>query len=423
MDNFATANMFTDLSLVHNPHPYFEYLRGLGGAVRLPQNGVVATVGYDETLSVMRDDDRFSAVNATVGPMTLPFIPDGNDITAQIEQHRGEIAFGGLISCQDPPLHTKTRSLMAGVITPKRLRENEEFMVRLADRQIETFIDRGSFEVSQDFGIPMATLTVADLLGVPETDHASFTEMLGVDPVIPGQIGGTEHVGNNPLEGVGRVFYQYLSERRAAPRADVLTTLALAKYIDGSTPDIADVVGIAAFLFAAGQDTTVSLMAAALRILAEDPELQRRLRQERDRIPDFLEEVLRLEGTVKAVFRLSKMPARVGNIDVAPGTTVMLILAAANRDPRRFERPHELLLERKNARDHLSFGRGVHACMGAPLARAEAKITLEQIFDRLGEFRIDERFHGPKDARHFEFKPTFMFRTLKELHLAFEPLG
>jgi cytochrome P450 len=423
MDGFDHANIFSDLSLVADPHPYFDHLRRQGNAVRLPQYGVVATVGYDETLAVLRDDDRFSAINAPLGPMTLPFTPEGDDISQQIEQHRGEIPFAGLIACQDPPLHTKTRSLMAGVLTPRRLRENEEFMRHLTDQQIDRFIDGGAFEVSKDLGTPMATGTIADLLGVPDADHAAFTAMLGAEPVTPGQIGGADQVANNPLEDIGRYFYHCLSERRAAPRDDVLTTLALAKYQDGTVPDVADIVGLAAFLFAAGQDTTVSLIAAALRILAEDPELQRRLRRERERIPDFLEEVLRLEGTVKANFRLAKVPVRVGDIDLAPGTNVMLILAAANRDPRRFERPNEFMLERRNARDHLSFGRGVHACMGAPLARAEARIALERILERLGEFHIDERFHGPQQARRFAFKPTFMFRTMKELHIAFAPAG
>jgi cytochrome P450 len=143
---------------------------------------------------------------------------------------------------------------------------------------------------------------------------------------------------------------------------------------------------------------------------------------ERDRIPDFIEEVLRLEGTVKAIFRLAKTSVSVGGIDLAPGTTVMLVMAAANRDPRRFERPHEILLERTNLRDHLSFGRGVHACIGSPLARAEAKIVIERLFDVTSEFRIDEAMHGPAGARRFEYQPTFMFRILKELHLEFDPL-
>jgi cytochrome P450 len=423
MVDMENTNYFKDLSLVADPYPYYEYLREQGGAVHLPQHGIVATVGYDETLAVFRDDDRFSALNATSGPFPgLPFTPTGDDISEQIEAHRGEMAFGGLIATQDPPVHTRTRSLMAGIITPRRLRDNEQFMWRLADSEIDTFIGKGRFEVCRELGLPFTTKAIADLLGVPEEEHVFFAERLSKQGVVPGQIGGEAQTRNNPLEEVGIRFYGYLSERRTAPRGDVLTELAQATYQDGTLPPLEEVIGIAAFLFAAGQDTTVSLISAALRILAEDQELQTRLRGDRKRIPDFIEEVLRLEGTVKSNFRLAKIPVTVGDLDLPAGTSVMLNMAAANRDPKRFEHPDEIILERKNLREHLSFGRGIHACPGSPLARTEAKIVLERIFDRLGEFRIDEQFHGPRDARRFKYKPSFMFRVLDELRLEFDPL-
>jgi cytochrome P450 len=422
MGKFETADLFNDATLVNDPHPYFEYLRSQSTVVRLPFYDVVAVVGYDEVLAVLRDEDHFSAVNSVSGPFPpLPFKPEGDDITAQIEQHRGEITFAGLIATQDLPAHGKTRALLNGMITPRRLKDNEEFMWRLADRQIDQIIGHGSFEVSKEYGVPFATLVIADLLGVPEEDHKAFGEILSGSGQIPGRLGGNADAGFNPLEKIAMQFFQYLSDRRAAPRSDVLTELALAKFPDGSTPDLIDVVGIATFLFAAGRDTTVSLMTAALRFLTENPELQRTLRKERNRIPDFLEETLRLQGTVKGMFRLAKKPVKVGDRNIAPGTVVMLMLAAANRDPRRFERPHEFLLDRKNARDHLSFSRGIHACAGAPLARAETKVTLERLFDRTSDIQIDEAFHGPKDARRFEYAPSYMFRVLNELHVKITP--
>jgi len=425
MSNFETADIFTDLSLVNDPHLYFEYLRSRGPAVRLPHHGVVAVVGYDEALAVFWDDSHFSSVNAVNGPFPgLPFAPEGDDITAQIERHRGDMTFAGLIATQDMPAHAKTRSLLMGMITPRRLKDNEEFMWRLADRQIDGIINRGSFQVSKEYGRPFTTLVVADLLGVPEEDQKIFTEILSATGSgAPGQIGGSAGATHNPLEKIGMRFFQYILDRRSAPRDDVLTRLALAKYPDGSTPDVIDVVGVATFLFAAGQDTTDRLITAALRFVAEDSELQRTLRKERERIPQFLEEVLRLQGTVKALFRLAKKPVKIGNLEVAPGTTVMLIIGAANRDPRHFEQPYELQLDRQNSRDHIAFGRGIHACAGAPLARAEARITLERLFDRTADIGIDETHHGPRGARRFEFEPTYMFRGLKELHLEITAAG
>jgi cytochrome P450 len=216
-------------------------------------------------------------------------------------------------------------------------------------------------------------------------------------------------------------FYGYVEDRRRAPRKDVLTDLAHQRYADGSLPEVLDVVAVATFLFAAGQDTTVRLFAAMLRFLAEDPELQRRLRQERHRIPDFVEEVLRLEGTVRANFRLAKVPATVGDLAVEPGQPVMIIGRAMNRDPRRFEGPNALNIDRRNVHDNVAFGRGRHACPGAPLARAEAKVTLERLFDRTAEIRIDEAAHGPAGARRFDIEPSYMFRAIKELHLEITP--
>ena len=122
---------------------------------------------------------------------------------------------------------------------------------------------------------------------------------------------------------------------------------------------------------------------------------------------------------MKSDFRLARMPAKIGDVDVKPGTTVLILSNAVNRDPRRFEQPHEFRLGRKNVRDHLSFGRGVHSCVGAPLARAETKVSLERLFDRTTDIRINEEKHGPAGARRFDYEPTFLLRGLKELHLEF----
>jgi cytochrome P450 len=418
MRNYDEIDIFTDTEAAQTPHPYFEYLRAQGPVALLPPHGVVAVTDYDEGLAVFRDDERFSAINAPTGPFPpLPFTPEGDDITAQLEQHRSQMPSAALIVCQDPPAHAKTKSLLMGIITPKRLMENETFMLRLADQTIDEFFGRGSLEVISEYARPFASLVIADLLGVPEEDHPVFKWMVGG---LPGQIGVEMSMENNPLARIGMHFYGYIEDRRRAPRKDVLTALAQQKYADGSLPEVLDVVAVATFLFGAGQDTTVHLIASMLRILAEDPELQKRLRNERTLIPDFVEEVLRLEGTVKSSFRLVKIRARVGGIEVAPGTTLMMLISAMNRDPKRFESPARFQLGRKNVREHLSFGRGIHSCAGAPLARAEARVTLERLFDRTTDIRIDDTKHGPAGARRFDYQPNYIIRGMKALHLVFD---
>jgi cytochrome P450 len=323
----------------------------------------------------------------------------------------------------DPPEHTRERALLMRLITPKRLKQNEAFMWRLADQQLDQFAAGGSCEFIRAYSQPFAMLAVADLLGVPESDHERFREGFGFSKA-PGMLrsdeGGQEL---NALAWLDGWFADYVEDRRKEPRADVLTDLALATYPDGSTPDVLAVVRIATFLFAAGQETTARLLATALKYLAEDQGLQDQLREERDLIPNFIEEALRIESPVKADFRLARRAATVGDVRVESGTPVMLLNGAANRDPRRFECPAEFQVDRANAMEHLAFGRGAHSCPGAPLARAEGRISIERILDRMGDIRLSDEHHGPAGNRHFTYEPTWVLRGLRELHLEFTPAG
>jgi cytochrome P450 len=198
-----------------------------------------------------------------------------------------------------------------------------------------------------------------------------------------------------------------------------MTGLASATFPDGSLPEVIDVVRIAANLFAAGQETTVRLLAASLQLLGERLELQELLRSERDRIPSFVEEMLRFESPVKGDFRLSKVATTVGGVAIPAGTTLMVCNGAANRDPRRFPEPDEFDVDRANARQHIAFGHGVHTCPGAPLARAEGRVSLERLLDRLGTITISEAEHGPADARRYSYAPTYILRGLTKLHIEF----
>jgi len=419
MHTFAAPDWFTDVSLAQDPFPYYEYLRSLGPVVREPYHGVVVVTGYEEGLAVYRDDEHFSSINAPSGPLPpLPFTPDPFDIGPQIEKHRGEIVYSDWLVTRDKPAHTAYRSLLMGLITPARLKKNEDFMWRLIGRQIGEFIGRGSFEVVSDLARPFTVLVVADLLGVPEEDHKEFCR--NFHPV-PAQIGGTGELAHNPLDFLGTYFTRYIQERRASPRKDALSELAHAKFPDGTVPTLADVVKLAEFLFTAGQDTSARLIAASLQLLGERSDLQEKLRHTRDLIPNFLEEVLRTDPPVKCNFRVARVPVKVGDLDVAPGTTVMMLNGAMNRDPRRFEKPAEFVVDRANARDHVSFSRGIHACAGAPLARAEGFICLQRLFDEAKDFHVSEQKHGPAGARRYVYEPTYLLRGLTELHLEFTP--
>ena len=424
MSDWKTIDFFTDPSMVDDPYPYFEQLRAECPVLALPHLGVVAVTGYDEATEVYRDTDTFSSCNSVIGPFaTFPVPLEGDDVGDIIDRYRDQVPMHEHMVTMDPPDHTRERSVLMRLITPKRLRDNEAFMWRLADQQLDEFVADGRCEFIGAFAQPFALLVVADLLGVPEEDHQRFREGFGLSAAPGSMRGADDQVGGNPLEWLDDWFARYVEDRRAHPRQDVLTQLATATYPDGSTPDVISVVRTATFLFAAGQETTARLLATALKHLAEHPELQDRLRADRDLIPGFVDEALRVESPVKADFRLARRTTTIAGVDVAAGTPVMLLNGAANRDPGRFECPHEFQADRPNASAHIAFGRGVHSCPGGPLARAEARVSLERILDRMQDIRLSEEHHGPPDARRFSYEPTWVLRGLTRLHLEFTPRG
>ena len=423
MTDLDGIDYFSDPSVVENPYPYFERIREKCPAFREPHHGVVAVTGYDDVLGVYRDTETFSSVNAAVGPFPpLPFAPEGDDISALIESHRHQFPWGAEnIVCFDPPQHSQHRALLNGVFTPKRLKENEDFMVRLADLLLDEFVAEGRCDFVQAYGRPFPLLVIADLLGVPETDHSMFRQWFSADMGSRQGVDGSIVI--NPSAELDRWFTTYVEERRREPRNDILTELSTTTFPDGSTPEVEDIVNLATSVFFAGHETTVRLLAASLRLLAEQPELQATLRDRRERIPNFVEEMLRIESPIKSHFRLTRVATSVGGVELPPGTTVMLLPGAANRDPSQFECPAEFRADRPNARHHLAFGRGAHSCPGGPLARIEARVSLERILDRMTDIRISDAHHGLADDRHYDYSPDYILRGLTALHLEFTSRG
>jgi len=420
VSDFESVDYFTDQSLVPDPYPYFDYLRSQCPVQHATPYGVMAVTGHQEALAAYKDV-AFSSCVAVAGPFPpLPFSPEGDDIGAQIEEHRATIPMAEHVVTMDAEDHVKTRGLLSKLITPKRLSENEDFMWRLVDQQIDKFIDRGSCEFMEDYAKPLSMLVIADLLGVPLEDHAQFRRALGNELV--GDLSESDTVAHNPLVWLDEKFSSYITDRRRQPREDVLTELAAASYPDGSVPDVDEVVKLSTFLFAAGMETTTKLLSTGMRVIAERQEIQQVLRDDRTQIPVFLEEALRMESPVKSHFRLARTTTSIGEIEIPAGTIIMLLPGASNRDPRKFENPHEFRHDRRNVREHVAFGRGAHSCPGAPLARAEARISMNRLLDRMADIRISEAMHGPAEDRKYEYDPTFIMRGLSALHVEFDPV-
>lgn len=422
MSDWKTIDYFTDQSLVEDPYPYLDELRTECPVLPLDHLGVVAVTGYEEAWDVYKDTDTFSSCNSVIGPYAeFPVPLEGDDITDLIAEHRDQLPMHEHMVTMDPPEHTRERAILMRLLTPRRLQDNEAFMWGLADQQLDEFIGDGRGEFISAYAQPFAMLVVADVLGVPEEDHQRFREGFGLSGRIGDMgAGAGKSPGANPLAWLDDWFATYIEDRRREPREDVLTKLALAPYPDGTMPPVTSVVRTSTFLFAAGQETTARLLAAAMKHLAEHPEIQEQLRVHRELIPNFLEEVLRVESPVKTDFRLAKRSTNVGGVDIKAGTPVMLLNGAANRDPRRFECPAEFRIDRPNAEAHMAFGRGAHSCPGGPLARVEGRVSLERILDRMQNIRLDEEHHGPPGERSFHYEPTWILRGLTKVHLEWD---
>ncbi len=434
MTELDSVNFFTDQQVVNNPYPYYEHLREQAPVTKVDQfGGIVLVTGYEETNEIFRDNETYSSVNSTSGPY-LPFggLLVGDHLTNvdEIIADNRHMVPGTLdMVTMDPPQHTRERSLLNRLMTPKRLKENEEFMRGLAHRLLDNIVDRGSCEFIKTYSQPFSMLAVADVLGVPPEHHDTFREGFGLREDSPANQmslgGGDKDAAPSPYEGgttwLDSWFTEYLEARRVTPGTDVLSDLALAKYPDGSTPDMQAIVRTATFLFAAGQETTARLLAVVLKYLAEYPELQDQLRDHPEGIRNFIEEALRIESPTKSDSRLTRRATTAGGVDIPAGTTVVMMLGAANRDPRRFEAPEEFRADRPNAKEQIAFGRGVHSCPGGPLARAEGAITVEAVLSRMRNIRLSEEHHGPAGDRHFEYEPTWVLHGLRKLYIEYDP--
>ena len=422
MQDLEERDYFTDRSVLLDPYDYFEEIRAQGPVCRLRNRDLVFVTGFAESVEVLLNREDFSSSIATSGPVApLPFVPEGDDISAQIEAHSSSIRSNDLLVNYDGDFHTAARSLPNPLLVPSRLKANEEFMWTFADEMVRDMVARGSCEIVNEVATPYVTLVIADLLGVPAEDRQQFRDVIDSGPP-PGNMEAAEKSeASSALAFMVGYFLRYLAERRANPRDDVMTELALAKFPDGSTPDIIEPAKAAMFLFAAGQDTSAKLLGNATRYLAENPGMQDRLRADRSLIPAFIEEMLRLEGSTKATFRLAVRNTRIGDMEIAAGQRVFVGLAAANRDPRRWEAPQEFRLDRPRIKEHLAFGRGAHVCAGSPLARAEVRVLLDRFLEHTSAITLSEAHHGPSGDRKLDYEASYIIRGLERLHVELAP--
>lgn len=423
--DLAQRDFFTDHAVLLDPYAYFEAIRADGPVFRMPMRDVVIVTGHKEGIDVLLNTADFSSIINPEPLAPLSFEPEGDDISGQIASAKAANPALELLVTYDGDRHTAARALLNPLFVPSRLKANEAFMRSYADDMVREMVAKGGCELINEVATPYVTMVVADLLGVPEDDRQKFRDVIDAGPP-PGNMDTADAEqgapkGSSALMFMAGFFFQYLAERRAAPRDDVMTELALAKYPDGTTPDLVEAVKSAMFLFAAGQDTSAKLIGNAMRILCERQDLQLQLRKDRSLVPAFLEEVMRLEGSTKATFRLSKRKTTIGDFEIPAGQRVVIALPAANRDPRRWDDPAEFRMGRPRIKEHIGFGRGAHTCVGAPLARVEVAVIFDRFLELTSAIRLSEAHHGAADARRIDYEPSYIIRGLANLHVEFEP--
>jgi cytochrome P450 len=415
--DLTERDYYTDQSLLVDPYEYFRQMYAKGPVTLMGDSGVLLITGFEEAIEVLRNNKDFSSLittSGTGGPP--PFEPAGTDVSEQIDAARAHLGELDLLVTYDDRPHTDMRFIAGKLFTPTRLKSTHDFMYEFADELVLQAVRKGGCEIVNEIATPFVTMVIAELLGVPPEDRDKFRAVIDAAPP-PGNMGQDEEAQMSPLAYMAVFFYEYINDRRENPRDDVLTQLALATYPDGTLPDLIEMVKLAGFLFGAGQDTSAKLLSNAMRHIVEVPGLQAQLRADYSLIPAFLEEVLRLEGSTKVTFRIARRDTCIGAIKVPAGTRLMLSLAAANRDPRRWDNPEEFRLDRPKIKEHLAFGRGVHTCAGAPLARVEVKAILERFFEHTTRISLSEEKHGAPGKRHLDYEPSFIIRGLANLHI------
>jgi cytochrome P450 len=334
------------------------------------------------------------------------------DVAAVLADHRthssevdGARRSGNILNL-DPPRHHQLRSLVSKAFSPRAIAAFEPRIAELAEALITGTGGRERVELVHEIARPLPAMVIAELLGVPAEDRPEFVARANA------LLANDQSRAESGQRWLDEYVRGQVAQRRRAPRDDVLTGLATAE-IDGRRLADDEIVGFASLLLSAGHVTTTNLLANAIRCLDEHPEAQDALRADPGRLPVAVEEVIRHRGPVARTSRRTTAAVQVGDERIPAGQTVHLWLVSANHDERRFPDAARFVFDR-DPNPHLGFGRGVHFCIGAPLARLETRVTLAALLRRYRHIRVDP----DHPLEPFKLRSLNGTRTL---HLRVEP--
>ena len=366
-----------------NPYPAYAALRAedpvhFSAAI---QAWVLTT--YEDCERVLRDEATFSSSSDTAS----------GQLATVLQQQRREFPLGEAptVLNSDPPVHTRLRTLLNRAFTPRAIERLRPHIEEIADSLLDDAGRAGGrFEAVTGFAQPLPIIVIAELLGVPPEDRDQLKEWSTAIANTTNVLNSEAALAAARQATVELIAYmdEVVAQRRARPGADIMTALVQAEE-DGERLSHDELLAFSILLLLAGHETTTNLIGNGLLALTEHPEAAARLRAEPDLVPSAVEEFLRYDSSVQGAVRFARESVEVGGRAIEQGSTLLLLLGAANRDPAQFPEPDTLDVTRSPNR-HLSFGRGVHFCLGAPLARLEADIAFRALLDRFDELRVPE---------------------------------
>jgi len=399
-----------DPAIQGSPYAAYARLRDEAPVWRMPQTGWVLITRYADIADVVRRPDPFSM---RVGrKLSNPYQRDPE--VHRIFREEGWPNPGSLST--DPPVHARYRSLVDQSFSAKRVRDFQPDIEKLVHALIDNFEAAGEADFIRDFCFPLPMMVITERLGLPQADLPrlkAWSESWVLPFAMNLEPAQRLAVARSNV-ALQRYLVEHLERKRRQPGEDILSDLVQARF-DGRRPlETPELLSLAEQILVGGNETTTNAIASGMMLLIQNPGLEQTLRDDPTLIPNFVEEVLRLESPTQGLFRIALRDTELAGTLIPADSLVHLRFAAANRDPRQFSDPDRLDVHRANAATQLAFSQGAHVCLGAPLARQEMRLAFELLIERLEGFDFRP---GKNDLRHV---PGFTLRALEQLHVRFQ---
>ena len=393
-----------------DPYSSYRILRDTAPVLR-SSFGPIVLAGYDDCLAALRDPrlGRGTALRAA-GDAPSGFL--GFDVDPSVRNAFFERAGNNMLFA-DPPDHTRLRRLVSRAFTPRRVDSLRGSVETMVDRYVDDLLAAGDADVMATLAFPLPVTVIGELVGVPVADRPGFQPLIraAVAALDPSSDGSAIHDAVDAMDRARSYFADLVAERRRHPSDDLLSGLIASRDAGDALSDD-EVIATAVLLFSAGFETTTNLIGNGLLALLQHPDQLDRWRADPGLASAAVEELLRWDSPVQVNMRTALEPAEIAGEHLEPGDMVIVLQGSANRDPARFDHAETFDVARSDNAP-LSFGWGIHHCLGAALARMEGEVVFNGLLRRCR--RIEPRFDAP------EWRPTLTLRGLAALPVTVTP--